>query len=178
MTILGHLGPRVSDLLDDRLDEHTAAAAWAHVDGCPSCRSDVETEAWVKRTLSSLGSLGDRCTPERLRGRLAQDALIASYADAPAWARDAQQPDDRGHRWTVAAIGGGALTAAMLAVVALGAVPSSDPVPDRRLPASIADAPRDATSTPATPTTDSPRSTTPSPSATTGAESGEDRTAR
>lgn len=136
MTLLGHLGAKVSDLLDDRLGEAEAASAWAHVDACPACQQLVETESWVKQTLGSLGHLcgDDHRAPDRLRGRLSDDALIASYADAAGWVNRPTPPDQRRHRWTLAAIGGGAVGAAVLGIVALGAAPAQAPVPERRVP--------------------------------------------
>ncbi|MFW6775838.1 hypothetical protein ACOACO_16255 [Nocardioides sp. CPCC 205120] len=133
MTLLGHLGTKVSDLLDERLDERASANAWAHVAECPSCQQQVETEAWVKRTLSTLASTAPDCAaPDSLRGRLSAERLVASYAAAPEWV-DPPADDDRRHRWTVAAIGGGAVGAAMLGIVALGASPQA-PAADRRPP--------------------------------------------
>ncbi|MDT9594036.1 hypothetical protein RDV89_13215 [Nocardioides zeae] len=130
MTFLGHLGPKVSDLLDEQLDADESAAAWLHVDGCPACRSQVESEAWLKRSLSALGSCeGDRA-PDDLRGWLSDDVLVASYADAPDWVTEAPDPaEQRRHRWAVGMIGGGAIGAAMLGVVALGAAPTQAPAP-------------------------------------------------
>lgn len=133
MTMLGHLGTKVSDLLDDRLCDRDSAAAWAHVDGCATCQELVETEAWVKNTLSGLGS-SPTCASANLKDRLASGPLLASYAEAtPAWSLP--EPDDhRRNRWTLAALGGGAAGAAVLGIVAMGVVPSQAPVTDRRSP--------------------------------------------
>lgn len=194
MTFLGHLGSRVSDLLDDRLDDGAAADAWAHVDGCAVCQADVEKEAWVKNTLSCLGDLRqDRGASEKLRDRLTDDALLASYAEAATWSRPPTYAEQRRHRWTVAAIGGGAVSAAMLGVIALGAVPTQAPSADRRVPVTSINfgTQRPTASAPSTPSAPSTTGTTapaqpgaaasdaagPSASAT-PAEPGEDRTTR
>ncbi|MDF9716398.1 hypothetical protein [Nocardioides sp. ChNu-99] len=133
MTLLGHLGTKVSDLLDERLDERASASAWAHVADCPSCQQQVETEAWVKRTLSTLATAAPDCVSDSLKGRLSADRLVASYAAAPEWTNPPAPDDDRRHRWTVAAIGGGAVGAAMLGIVALGVSPQP-PAAERRPP--------------------------------------------
>lgn len=153
MTFLGHLGPRVSDLLDERLDDSEAAAAWLHVDGCSACQKLVETESWVKSTLSSLGEpRGDaQRAPDRLRGRLVDDALISSYADAANWVRRPTPTDQRRHRWTIAAIGGGAVGAAVLGIVALGASPGQAPGPERRVPVTNVRSTDSVRTTPASP---------------------------
>ncbi|GAB3074499.1 hypothetical protein [Nocardioides zeae] len=135
MTILGHLGgTTISDLLDDRLAEHDAELAWAHVDDCDVCQQHLETEAWVKNALSALPE--PRCgLSEAFRGRLCDDELIASYAQAGSWVLPPTAADQRRHRWTLAAVGGGAVGAAMLGVVALGAT-SPAPAPTNRPAAS------------------------------------------
>lgn len=191
MTFLGHLGTRVSDLLDDRLDDGAAADAWAHVDGCAVCRADVEKEAWVKNTLSCLGDVRqDRCASDQLRDRLTDDVLLASYAEAASWTQPPTYAEQRRHRWTVAAIGGGAVSAAMLGVIALGAVPTQAPSADRRVPASSINfgAQRPTASTPSTPSTTGTTAPAEPGAATSGAagpsasatpaEPGEDRTTR
>lgn len=131
MTMIGHLGTKVSDLLDDRLDDRDTVAAWAHVDGCAACQELVETESWVKNTLSGLGS-SSTCASDTLKDRLSSGPLLASYAAAtPMWSLPV--PDDhRRNRWTLAAIGGGAVGAAVLGIVAMGAAPAQTPAPDRR----------------------------------------------
>lgn len=131
MTILGHLGgTKISDLLDDRLAERDAELAWAHVDDCEVCQQHLETEAWVKNALSALPD--PRCgLSDSFRGRLCDDELIASYAQAGSWVLPTTEADQRSHRWTLAAVGGGAVGAAMLGVVALGAT-SPAPAPTNR----------------------------------------------
>lgn len=131
MTILGHLGgTKISDLLDDRLAEQDAELAWAHVDDCAVCQQHLETEAWVKNALSALPEPRSGLS-EAFRGRLCDDRLIASYAEAGSWVLPTTDADQRRHRWTLAAVGGGAVGAAMLGVVALGAT-SPAPAPANR----------------------------------------------
>lgn len=132
----GHLGRRVSDLLDGQLSAAETEAAWAHVHTCHACRDEVEREGWVKTRLSTLAFDDGRsaCAPDGLKGAL----LGACFADTP-------QPDlvnagSLAHRTRprrsmvgIAAIGGGAAGAAVMGVLALGAAPSADvQVPDRR----------------------------------------------
>ena len=52
--MIGHLGPRVSALLDGQLSPAEAERAWAHVHACHACRDAVEREGWVKTRLAGL----------------------------------------------------------------------------------------------------------------------------
>jgi hypothetical protein len=132
----GHLGRRVSDLLDGQLPPDEADAAWAHVHGCHACRDDVEREGWVKTRLSTL-SFDDgpsACAPDRLKGALLGMPPGGCFSGA------ADLPDDLTNRSRsrlgvagFAALGGGAAGAAVMGVLALGAAPPADvPVPERR----------------------------------------------
>lgn len=133
----GHLGRRVSDLLDGQLSAAETEAAWAHVHSCHSCRDDVEREGWVKTRLSRLsfddGAAG--CAPDHLKGAL----LGVSPGDCflgGGGSHDLTMTNrGRSRRGMVgiAAIGGGAAGAAVMGVLALGAAPAADvPVPERR----------------------------------------------
>lgn len=124
--MIGHLGTRVSALLDGQLSPRETEEAWAHVYACHACRDLVEREGWVKTRLAGLCS-GERSTPSDLKGSLMSmppgDLLLADT-------RSAHGP----RRATGAAVlGGGAAGAALLGVVALGFAGSS-PAPDRRPP--------------------------------------------
>lgn len=52
--MIGHLGSRVSALLDGRLSAAEEEKAWEHVHLCHFCRDLVEREGWVKTQLASL----------------------------------------------------------------------------------------------------------------------------
>ena len=58
--MIGHLGSRVSALLDGQLPPDETERAWAHVHTCHFCRDQVEREGWVKTRLAGLsfGALG------------------------------------------------------------------------------------------------------------------------
>lgn len=101
-----HLGSRVSALIDGQLSPAEEAAAWAHVHGCHLCRDQVEREGWVKRQLLGLGGAG---APEGLKSSLGDpgSCLLARPRR--------QLPTVSG----MVALGGGALGAAALGMVAL-----------------------------------------------------------
>lgn len=134
----GHLGRRVSDLLDGQLSAAETEAAWAHVHTCHACRDDVEHEGWVKTRLSTL-SFDDgpsACAPDHLKGALLGVPPGPCFGDQPQRELGNLGPRPRPRRAIVgfAAIGGGAAGAAVMGVLALGAAPTADiPVPDRRL---------------------------------------------
>jgi hypothetical protein len=126
----GHLGTRVSALLDGQLPAEEEERAWAHVHSCHFCRDLVEREGWVKTRLSTLSLGGDGCASERLK-----DALLGAQAGlTPGDALLALSAKPR--RGSLVAIGGGAAGAAVLGVLALGAAPANAPSIDRRPPAS------------------------------------------
>ena len=70
----GHLGTRVSALLDGQLPQAEEEKAWEHVHACHFCRDLVEREGWVKTRLSTLTFGGGRA-PDRLK-----DALMGAQA--------------------------------------------------------------------------------------------------
>lgn len=135
MTALGgHLGPRVSALLDGQLPAEEAERAWAHVHGCHLCRDQVEREGWIKTRLAG-SSMESRSAPDALKGALLGmppgDVLLALAGQR------GESTSSRGRRAVgFAAIGGGAAGAAVMGVLALGAAPADVPTIDRRLPAS------------------------------------------
>ncbi len=147
--VAGHLGTRVSALLDGRLDAHETERAWNHVHGCHACRDLVEREGWVKHRLARL-SAGHQAAPDRLKGSLLG---CAPGAPGPDRARVRPGHGDGAYRSAsgpgllrvsrprralgLASLGGGAVGCAVVGVLALGAAtPASAPAPDRRLPAS------------------------------------------
>ncbi len=121
--MIGHLGHRVSALLDGQLDPGEAERAWEHVHACHSCRDRVEREGWIKTQLASL-SLSAAPTPHQLRG-----SLLAPFGDATGAAYLAD-PAPR-HRTRVALGGGAVGAAAVVSLLALGAAPAAAPVMDR-----------------------------------------------
>jgi hypothetical protein len=119
--MIGHLGSRVSALLDGQLSQVETDRAWAHVHLCHVCRDAVEREGWVKTRLSTLGGTS---APSHLKGSL--------RAPLPAMAETPAMPTRRPGRIV---LGGSAAGVAVLGVVALGLVAGSDaPAPDRRTP--------------------------------------------
>ena len=137
----GHLGNRISDLLDGQLSPADEERAWSHVHSCHYCRDLVEREGWVKTRLAGL-SWGDSPASDRLKhalvgaqaGMTPGDALLALGA--------------KSRRGSLVAIGGGAAGAAVLGVLALGAAPANAPVIDRRAPITNLPGPSLVTSTP------------------------------
>jgi anti-sigma factor RsiW len=126
----GHLGDRVSALLDGQLSPAEEDRAWEHVHACHFCRDRVEREGWVKTRLSAL-TFGSAAAPDRLK-----HALVGAQAGLP--------PGDallvmsaRSRRGSLVAIGGGAAGAAVLGVLALGAAPANAPTIDRRAPINL-----------------------------------------
>lgn len=127
----GHLGYRVSALLDGQLPPEEAERAWAHVHSCHVCRDQVEREGWVKTQLAGW-SFGSTPAPDELKGAL---------RGMPPGDVFLTLAHDRGHsrhrlRRTagLAAIGGGAAGAAVMGILALGAAPADAPSIDRRTP--------------------------------------------
>ena len=146
--MIGHLGSRVSALLDGQLSAEETERAWEHVHGCHTCRDQVEREGWIKSRLTGLSfDVAAPATPSNLKGSLIGAAVLAgtpgeSYL-APA--------DDR-RRAVGLALGGGAVGAvgaAVMGVLVLGVGPASAPTPglERRAPVtsiSQSDSPRPA----------------------------------
>ena len=128
---VGHLGTRVSALLDGQLSAEETERAWAHVHGCHACRDLVEREGWVKTRLQGV-SLESGPASDRLKGCLL-GALPAPQHPAAVSA----ERDHRRRQIGVAALGGGAVGAAVMGVVALGFATTDGRVVDRPAPASI-----------------------------------------
>jgi hypothetical protein len=118
----GHLGRRVSDLLDGQLPADEADRAWSHIHGCGACREAVEREGWVKTQLLSLSMAGSPA-PEHLKGSLLGSPMSPSYPTAYGY----DPEPERAWRGTLLTIGGGALGAAVLGIVALGVAPANAP---------------------------------------------------
>jgi hypothetical protein len=141
--VIGHLGSRVSALLDGQLSPEETDRAWDHVHQCHSCRDQVEREGWVKTRLTGLSfDVASPSTPDGLKGSL----LDAAFAGTPGDRFLTADPARRRTTVGLAAIGGGAVGAAVMGVLVLGVGPASAPAPtfDRRAPVTSisTDAPR------------------------------------
>lgn len=138
---MGHLGSRVSALLDGQLTPEETERAWDHVHGCHLCRDQVEREGWVKSRLTGLSfDVAAPATPVGLKGSLIGAAVLAGppgdaflHGGLHGGLADS---GDRRRAVGLAAIGGGAVGAAVMGVLALGVAPASAPAPgiDRRPP--------------------------------------------
>ena len=131
--MIGHLGTRVSALLDGQLSAAEAEEAWSHVYACHACRDLVEREGWVKTRLAGL-SCGDGSAPADLKGSLLNltpgERILAEASHGGSTFR-------RGVG--AAVLGGGALGAAVVGVLALGLGSGTAPV--NRPPASRIESP-------------------------------------
>lgn len=133
---MSHLGDRVTDLVDGRLSPDAAERAVAHLAGCPDCRAEVAAERAVRNRLATAAA---PAPPDGLVDRLVRlggpagplppraDRVPGTPAPAPVpWPRR----DPR--RRSLALAGAGALSAAVLGLVALtvlGSVAGSAPEP-------------------------------------------------
>lgn len=144
--MIGHLGARVSALLDGQLSPEETERAWAHVHACHACRDLVEREGWIKTRLAGL-SHGTNPAPDHLKG---------SLLGSPATCLPMDVFTSRGRsRAGLVAIGGSAVGAAVVGVLALGVAPSDAPT-DRRPPVTSirqSDSPRAVTPSHVAPTT-------------------------
>jgi hypothetical protein len=117
-----HLGARVSALLDGHLAPDEEERCWNHVHDCHACRDLVEQEGWVKTQLAQL-SLGpsQTCSPSldfksSLMGRCSSlEPSSGPALVAPQFATAQHRP-----RRTLVALGGGAASACVVGVLALG----------------------------------------------------------
>jgi len=124
--VIGHLGTRVSALLDGQLSTEETDRAWEHVHTCHTCRDLVEREGWVKTRLAGL-SFDSGCAPDHLKG-----SLLGMPPGHVFLGLDAHRSRRVG--LGMAAIGGGAVGAAVMGVLALGAAPADAPSIERRAP--------------------------------------------
>lgn len=121
--MIGHLGPRVSALLDGQLSGPDEEKAWEHVHSCYECRDAVEREGWVKTRLATM-QFEHSSVPSHLKGSLLVRGLVADW---PPLADD-QSLATRGRRHLgLAGISSGAVGAAVMGVLALGASPANAP---------------------------------------------------
>src|SRR5436190_21522920 len=99
----GHLGERLSELVDGELDHDTRDKMLAHLAGCADCRTEVDDE---RRLKARLGALSDPPLPQGLTERLravpdddghARDVAAAAPATTrPTSRRDKRRPASTG----------------------------------------------------------------------------------
>lgn len=141
---IGHLGPRVSALLDGRLSSEEEDRAWAHVHSCHACRDLVEREGWIKTRLAGLSPQQPVQPPPHLVGSLLglpprqpadPDRLGAlGHGAGLDQGLGLGLPGPRRPALGLVALGGGAVGAAVLGVLALGTAPADAPSFERRVP--------------------------------------------
>ncbi len=125
--VIGHLGPRVSALLDGQLSAADEERAWDHVHSCHQCRDAVEREGWVKTRLASMQFASP--APSELKGSLLFAGLTSEFPelrDADSALVGAGVSRSRRHLG-MAGISSGAVGAAVMGVLALGASPANAP---------------------------------------------------
>jgi hypothetical protein len=122
--VIGHLGTRVSALLDGQMSAADEERAWEHVHSCHQCRDAVEREGWVKTRLATMQYAGSSA-PSSLKGSLLVRGLVADW-DLPEHPALAGVAERRRHLG-LSGISSGALGAAVMGVLALGASPANAP---------------------------------------------------
>jgi hypothetical protein len=120
--VIGHLGSRVSALLDGQMSPADEERAWEHVHTCYQCRDAVEREGWVKTRLASM-QLAGASAPSHLKGTL----LVRGVVDWPELTEHPALAGGRRRHLGLSGIGGGAVGAAVMGVLALGASPANAP---------------------------------------------------
>ena len=115
---MSHLGSRVSALVDGRLSPEEEERCWNHVHACHTCRDLVEHEGWVKTQLAQL-SLGPSETSHDFKSALIGRCSALAPASGSALTPAAFPTAHRSRRGLVA-IGGGAASACVVGVLALG----------------------------------------------------------
>ena len=123
--MIGHLGTRVSALLDGQLSPADEERAWGHVHSCHQCRDAVEREGWVKTRLATM-QLAGADTPSHLKGSLLVRGLV-DWPDLPDHPALTDTGAARRRHIGMTGIGGGAVGAAVMGVLALGASPANAP---------------------------------------------------
>ncbi|MGI9156744.1 MAG: zf-HC2 domain-containing protein [Marmoricola sp.] len=130
----GHLGDRVSALVDGQLSASEEERAWAHAMTCAGCRRLVEREGWTKTRLATMADPVAQPRVQPLPG------LVGALYDVHAWsAVDAIERHGRGRRTALVAAGAGSVGAAVIGLVALTGAPAGvgEGPPTRPAPASI-----------------------------------------
>lgn len=135
MSLLGpHLGSRASALLDGQLPAEETERWWQHVADCTSCSHQIERETWLKRRLACLGT--EAAAVPSVSDRLKADLMASPDAVTPTpWSSAGAMAAPRPRRaWGVAVMGSGAVGAACLGVLTLGAGPADAPAHQRNTP--------------------------------------------
>jgi hypothetical protein len=127
--VIGHLGTRVSALLDGQMSAEETERAWEHVHSCHACRDLVEREGWVKTRLAGLELGSTAAAPDSLKG-----SLLGACLFPPGESYLVAAPTESRRRTVGIAMGGGAVGAAVMGVLALGVAPADAPTIDRRAP--------------------------------------------
>ena len=123
--MIGHLGTRVSALLDGQLSPADEERAWEHVHSCHQCRDAVEREGWVKTRLATM-QLAGASAPSHLKGSLLVRGLV-DWPEVPDHPALADAGAARRRHLGMTGIGSGAVGAAVMGVLALGASPANAP---------------------------------------------------
>ncbi len=111
----GHLGDRVSALVDGQLSAGEEERAWDHAMTCPGCRRLIEREGWTKTRLATMSGPGAQPRP----------SLVGALYDVHAWsAVDAIERRSRARRTAFVAAGAGSVGAAVIGLVALTGAPA------------------------------------------------------
>jgi hypothetical protein len=119
---MSHLGSRVSALLDGRLAPDEEERCWDHVHTCHACRDLVEEEGWVKTQLAQL-SFGPCETTQPshdFKSALLGHCSSMQPASGSALAAPPFPTSHHRPRRGLVAIGGGAASACVVGVLALG----------------------------------------------------------
>ena len=122
--MIGHLGARVSALLDGQLAPVDEERAWEHVHTCYQCRDAVEREGWVKTRLAAMQPAG-AAAPSHLKWSLLVRGVV-DWPDLPDHPALVAAGSRRRHLG-IGGIGSGAVGAAVMGVLALGAAPANAP---------------------------------------------------
>jgi hypothetical protein len=132
---MGHLGSRVSALLDGQLSAEETERAWAHVQTCHTCRDQVEREGWLKRRLAGLAfDVAAPAAPADLKGSLLGVGPGGPAGRATAYSFAGQPRARMAGLAGIAALGGGAVGAAVVGAIVLGVAPADAPGLDRTPP--------------------------------------------
>lgn len=130
--MIGHVGNRVSALVDGQLPPAESERLWAHVHACHTCRFAVEREGWIKTRVTELGLTGqERCAPGHLTGSLVR---VTALGWPEPEIEPAHDPAHDRRRLMAAAIGVGSVGAAFIGVFAMTVPAAQTPGFERRLP--------------------------------------------
>lgn len=149
--LTGHVGNRVSALVDGQLSEVESERVWAHVLVCPQCRRLVEQEGWTKTRVRTAAQAPETCSsvPMGLLGALYEvEARAELRAEIVAEVRAEFQKELRAEvgrmeraarrRATVAIMGVSSMSVAVIGVMALTASPTerAELIPQHQAPVS------------------------------------------